>query len=240
MPGIARSGMANTNAASFLSTAALTKHTMPITRIIVADAQKLVAQGLKEHFSKLEHLRIVGHARSGKALLTMLKTVEADLVLMDVSMHEMDGIDTTRVLRKKYPDLQVLAHSALTEIEYVNSMLIEGARGYLVKECSPKEMIAAIELVTNGGRYISPAARASIAKGYAHTDKRFDGVYQGLTDREREIIRLIALEKTNDEISAALFLSTDTVKTHRKNLMAKLNVRGTAGLVKYAIDRCWV
>lgn len=240
MPGIARSGMANTNAASFLSTAALTERTMPVTRIIVADAQQLVAHGLQKHFANLDHLHFVGHARSGKALLETLKTTEADLVMMDVSMHEMDGIDTTRELRKKHPDLRVLAHSALTEIEYVNSMLIEGARGYLVKGCSDSEMLEAIELVMDGGRYISPAARASIAKGYAHTDKRVDGVYQGLTAREREIIRLIALEKTNDEISATLVLSTDTVKTHRKNLMAKLNVRGTAGLVKYAIDRCWV
>lgn len=170
----------------------------------------------------------------------MVKEEAPDIVLMDISMHEMDGIDTARKVRQQYPDVKVVAHSALTDIEYVNSMLIEGARGYLVKGCTDAEMLEAIDLVMDGGRYISPVARESIANGYKHTDKRIDGEYLGLTGREREIIRLIALERTNDEMAAELFLSTATVKTHRKHLMVKLNVRSTAGLVKYAIDRCWV
>ena len=213
---------------------------MTPVRLIVADAQQLVADGLREHFANEPRIVIVGHARTGKALLKMLETVQAEIVLMDISMHEMDGIDTTRQLRKTHPNIKVIAHSALTDIEYVNSMLIEGARGYLVKGCTDQELLDAVELVMDGGRYISDAARESVAKGYAHTDKRMDGEYLGLTQREREIIRLIALEHTNEEIAARLFLSVDTVKTHRKNLMAKLNVRSTAGLVRYAVDRCWV
>lgn len=213
---------------------------MTPVRLIVADAQQLVADGLREHFANEPRIVIVGHARTGKALLNMLGTVQADIVLMDISMHEMDGIDTTRQLRRTHPAIKVIAHSALTDIEYVNSMLIEGARGYLVKGCTDQQLLDAVELVMDGGRYISDAARESVAKGYAHTDKRMDGEYLGLTQREREIIRLIALEHTNEEIAAQLFLSVDTVKTHRKNLMAKLNVRSTAGLVRYAVDRCWV
>lgn len=209
-------------------------------RIVVVDAQALVADGLREHFVHVPHFRFVGYARTGKELLALLPTITVDLVLMDISLHELDGIDTARLLRKRHPDVKVLAHSALTDIEYVNSMLIEGARGYLVKGCSDEEMREAIELVMDGGRYISPIARESIAKGYAHTDKRVDGEYLGLTERERLIIRLIAQELTNEEIAASLFLSPDTVKTHRKRLMAKLNVRSTAGLVKYAADRCWI
>lgn len=209
-------------------------------RLIVADAQQLVADGLREHFAGEPRLTIVGHAGTGKALLKLLETMEADVVLMDISMPGMDGIDTARALRRSYPIIKVIAHSALTDIEYVNSMLIEGARGYLVKGCSDQELLDAVELVMDGGRYISDAARESVAKGYAHTDKRMDGEYLGLTQREREIIRLIALEHTNEEIASKLFVSVDTIKTHRKNLMAKLNVRSTAGLVRYAVDRCWV
>ena len=209
-------------------------------RIVVVDAQALVADGLREHFVHVPQFRFVGYARTGKELLALLPTIAVDLVLMDISLHELDGIDTARILRKRHPGVKVLAHSALTDIEYVNSMLIEGARGYLVKGCSDEEMREAIELVMDGGRYISPMARESIAKGYAHTDKRVDGEYLGLTERERLIIRLIAQELTNEEIAASLFLSPDTVKTHRKRLMAKLNVRSTAGLVKYAADRCWI
>jgi len=214
--------------------------TMPTIRLVIADAQQLVADGLRQHFAHEGHVRIVGDARTGTALLELLKTVETDIVLMDISMREMDGIDTARKLRKHHPAVKVIAHSALTEIEYVNSMLIEGARGYVVKGGTDRELLDAVDLVMDGGRYICPAARESVANGYQHTDKRMDGEYLGLTHREREIIRLIALERTNDEMATTLCVSTDTVKTHRKNLMAKLNVRSTAGLVKYALDRCWV
>ena len=109
-----------------------------------------------------------------------------------------------------------------------------------LKGGTTEELVEAMESVLSGGRYISPVARASIARGYQHTEKRPDGEYIGLTAREREIIRLIAMERTSGEIAAALFVSEETVKSHRKNLMAKLNVRGVAGLVRYAMDRRWV
>lgn len=213
---------------------------MEYIRIIIVDSQDLVAEGIAARLADSPQVQVVGRARSGKALLHLLRSARADLVLIDVSLREMDGIDTTRKLRLVSPGLKVLAHSALSQIEYVNSMLIEGACGYVVKDGAPEELALAIRTVMAGGTYISPAAKDSIAQGYRYTAKRVDGAYIGLTAREREIIRLIALERTNDEISKALNISVDTVKTHRKNLMGKLNVRGVAGLVKYAVDRCWV
>jgi DNA-binding NarL/FixJ family response regulator len=119
-------------------------------------------------------------------------------------------------------------------------MLIEGACGYLVKGGPREELLLAINTVMSGKRFLSEAAQRSVDAGYAYTEKRMDGEYIGLTAREREIIRLVAMERTNGEIAAALFISEDTVKTHRKHLMTKLNVRSVAGLVKYAIDRRWV
>lgn len=208
--------------------------------IVVADAQRLVFEGLRKRFWNDPVLRFDTHVHNGAELLDHLERHPVDLVVMDVSMHTMDGIDTARTVRSRFPDVRILAHSSLTEIEYVNSMLIEGARGYLVKGCTDEEMRTAIELVMEGGRYISPAARDSIKRGYQHTDKRFDGEYLALTERERAIIRLVAQEKTNDEIGAELYITTETVKSHRKKLMTKLDVRSTAGLVKYAKDRCWV
>ena len=213
---------------------------MNTVRTIVVDAQSLVADGLRYRSVQLPILEVVGDARSGRELLELLPKLQADLVLLDVSLPEMDGIDTMKVLRKQYPELKVLAHSALLEIEYVNSMLIEGASGYLLKNSPRAELIAAIHAVTSGARYLSDAVRANVEKGYKFTEKRPDGEYIGLTEREREIIRMVALERTNDEIAAALHVSSETVKTHRKNLMTKLNVRSAAGLVKYAVDRCWV
>lgn len=213
---------------------------MPKVRILVVDAQELVADGLRYRFADHPDLRIVSHACDGKQLGEQLKDGKVDLVLIDVSVPGMDGIDATRMMRKKYPAVKVLAHSSLDDIEYVNSMLIEGASGYVLKNGPKGELEAAIRLVMDGDHYLSDGVRRNIEKGYAYTEKRPDGEYIGLTPREREIIRLIAQEKTNDEIGATLFLSTETVKTHRKNLMTKLNVRSTAGLVKYAVDRKWV
>ncbi|MBP9160563.1 MAG: response regulator transcription factor [Flavobacteriales bacterium] len=209
-------------------------------RILVVDAQKLVAEGLEQYMAVVPKIDIVGHAFNGEDLLSRLTDLQVDLLMMDVSLPKMDGIDTMRMLHKKSPGLKVLAYSALSEIEYVNSMLIEGASGYLIKGGTAEEVVLAVETVMDGGCYISPLARASIDRGYKHTGKRIEGEYVGLTTREREIIRLIALEQTNTEIAAALFIGEETVKTHRKNLMQKLNVRSAAGLVKYAVDRCWV
>lgn len=211
-----------------------------MVRIVVVDAQDLVADGLRLRLADQPMLRIQAHVHNGKDLLQLLNDTPVDLVLMDVSLPGMDGIDTVRALRKRDQAVRILAHSALVEIEYVNSMLIEGANGYLVKGGPREELLDAIDVTMDGGRYISPAARDSVAKGYAHCDKRVDGEYLGLSQREREIIVLIAKERSNDEIGVALHISTETVKTHRKHLMAKLDVRSAAGLVRYARDRCWI
>lgn len=213
---------------------------MELVRLIVVDALELVADGLRYRLAGEADVHVVGHAADGKELLAAPTLAEADLVLMDIGLAGMDGIDTTRALRRSHPEVRVLAHSTLTDIEYVNSMLIEGAAGYLLKSAPKDELLLAIRTVMSGKRYLAEAVRRSIEQGYAHTGKRMDGEYVGLTAREREIIRLVALERTNDEIAAALFVSPETVKTHRKNLMTKLNVRSVAGLVKYAVDRRWI
>lgn len=213
---------------------------MQTIRIIVVDQHELVALGIRSRLANSTEVEVVGHARTGKELLDRLRETQADLVLIDVSLHEMDGIDTTRHLHRHYPGLKVLAHSSLTEIEYVNSMLIEGASGYVLKDGPADELAIAVQIIMKGETYISASAKHSIANGYQFTEKRMGGEYIGLTKREREIIRMVALDRTNREIADALFITEDTVKTHRKHLMAKLNVRGVAGLVKYAVDRCWV
>lgn len=212
---------------------------MAITRIIVADAQELVADGLRYRLADAQDMRIIAHVGTGKELLDLLKEKSADLVMLDVSLPGMDGIDTARMLRRKHPRVKVLAHSMLDGIEYVNSMLIEGAAGYLLKNSGKADLLEAIEQVMDGERYLSDAVRKSVEKGYTYTGKRPEGEYIGLTERERQIIRMIAQERTNDEIATALHVTTETVKTHRKNLMTKLNVRSAAGLVRYAVDRCW-
>lgn len=209
-------------------------------RIVVADPLALIAEGVKGWLLDTPDLQVVAHAPTGNALLELLAQEHADLVLLEVTLPGKDGIDTMRAIRKAHPEQKVLAHSMLTDVEYVNSMLIEGSRGYLVKGTPAEDLVEAVRIVMSGGRYLSEAARRSVEAGYRYTTKHPGGEYIGLTEREREIIRLVALERTNGEIAAALFISEETVKTHRKHLMAKLNVRSAAGLVKYAIDRRWI
>ena len=211
-----------------------------MVRIILADAWEVVTDGLRLRLADEPDLSVLGHACDGNALLALVKEVPCDLVVLDVALAGKDGIDTMRALHAEFPELRVLAHSDYEEIEYVNSMLIEGASGYLMKNSDKAELLLAIRTVMAGERYLSPAAAASVEEGYHFTRKRIDGKYIGLTQREKEIIRLIALERTNQEIADALFVSVDTVKSHRKNLMTKLDVRSTAGLVKYAVDRRWI
>jgi len=209
-------------------------------KILVADQQELIASGLKQLFKTSNAYEIVAHADTGINVLDWLSKNYADILLIDVSLPEMDGIDTTRAVHKAFPKLLIIAHSLLREIEYVNSMLIEGASAYVLKGADMAEFDLAFERVLSGKRYLSPLAQQSVDQGYSHTAKRFDGEYLGLTSREREIIKLIAQEKTNIEIADTLFLNIETIRTYRKSLMTKLNVRNAAGLVKYAVDRCWI
>jgi len=209
-------------------------------KVVVADNQKLIADGLDALFSKSGGIEVVAFAKGGVALLGLLKDVDVDLVIMDVTMPQMDGIDTMKEIKRKFPTQKVLAYSALNEIEYINSMRIEGAKGYVLKDDDEKELMKAIRMIMDGHEYLSPQVQRIVKEGYEHTFKDLKGEYVGLTGREREIIRSIALERTNLEIAQELFVSVDTIKTHRKNLMQKLNVRSAAGLVKYAIDRGWI
>jgi DNA-binding NarL/FixJ family response regulator len=208
-------------------------------KILVADQLELVAVGLRELFVD-SYLEVCGYAATGTEVLDWLQDNQADLIMLDVSLPGMDGIDTARAVHKQYPQQKMLAHSLLNEIEYINSMLIEGCCGYVLKGAGLEELETAIGAALRGEQYLSPAALEQVEKGYLYTDKRMDGDYIGLTHREREVIKLIAQEKTNNEIAEALFLSVETVRTYRKSLMSKLNVKSAAGLVKYAVDRRWV
>ena len=208
--------------------------------IFVADQLDLVAAGLRDMFRDDENYEVIGSANNGNDVIAFLLTNSVDLVLLDVSLPGKDGIDTMREIYSNNPDQKVIAYSLLKEIEYINSMLIEGAKGYIVKEASLEELHEAFEEVLNGEQYLSEQAKKSVEQGYQYTDKHMEGDYIGLKDREREVIVCIAKEMTNKEISEKLFISVETVRTHRKNLMNKLNVKSAAGLVKYAVDRRWV
>jgi DNA-binding NarL/FixJ family response regulator len=205
----------------------------------VADQLKLVAKGLHDLFAG-SHLEVVGYAQNGKQVIEWLQHNEADIVLIDISLPQMDGIDTTRAVHRSNPEQLLVGHSSLIQIEYINSMLIEGCSGYIIKDADLAEFETAISQIMAGKKYLSPAAEKVVEEGYSYTDKRMDGEYMGLTEREREVIRRVALEETNQEIADALCLSIETIRTYRKSLMTKLDVKSAGGLVKYAINRRWI
>lgn len=213
---------------------------MSSIRVVIADGDPLAAEGVAERVRSLDGLNVVGIVRNGKELLEGLVGFDPGLVVMEVAMPGMDGIDTMRAIRRMRPDLPVLAYSTLCNIEYINSMRTEGAAGYLLKHGPADELGRAISTILSGREYLSEEAAREVEQGYRFTSKQLGGEYIGLTEREREVIRLIALERTNKEIADELCVSIDTVKTHRKHLMAKLNVRSIAGLVRYAVERRWV
>ena len=212
-------------------------HMEPV-RLLIVDPLEMLVEGIRSWLNDTRFV-VVGHVRSGDELMALLHTLPCDIVLMEISLSGKDGIDTMRGIHNRNPGQKVLAFSSLTGIEYVNSMLIEGASGYLVKGGSRSEMLDALREIAAGRRYLSEIARKNMEAGYAYTNKHPEGEYIGLSDRERDIIRLIAEERTNSEIAHALFISSDTVKSHRKSLMKKLNVRTAAGIVKYALARKW-
>ncbi len=208
--------------------------------ILVADQQELVAKGLHELFEQTDQAEITAYAKSGQDVLEFLAAKQVDIILMDISLPNRDGIDTMREIAKLYPNQHVLGHSILNEIEYINSMLIEGAKGYILKGASLEEYLEAFATIAKGKQYLSPTAQQQVQAGYTYTDKNMDGEYVGLKSREREVITCIAKEMTNKEIADQLCISIETVRTHRKNLMTKLDVKSAAGLVKYAVDRRWI
>lgn len=213
---------------------------MRTVRLIIADPLPVVAAGLSIWLKDHVRYQVAAHVRTGRELLERLRNDRFDVVIMEVSLPELDGIDTMRAIHRDHPEQIVLAFSDLLEIEYINSMLVEGATGYLHKGCGTEELRYALSEVLSGRRYLSDHAQKVVDRGYAHTSKHPGGEYIGLTAREREIIRMVASEHTNEEIAQALFISVDTVKTHRRQLMTKLNVRNSAGLVRYAVGRRWV
>ncbi|MBR9919783.1 MAG: response regulator transcription factor [Bacteroidetes bacterium] len=200
-------------------------------RILLADDHQVVLDGLTMLLQKEDDLNIVGRAQNGSELIDMLRTKDVDLVITDINMPEMDGISSTTSIRKNYPDLRILVLSMHDDSNYITAVLKAGANGYLVKNAGRKEVLKAIRKVINGESYYSPEAAKAVMDNMGSSRNEMPG----LSDREKQIVKLICEEFTTREIAEKLFLSFHTVEKHRKNIIAKLDVRNTAGLVKWAI-----
>jgi len=205
-------------------------------RLLIADDQDIVLDGLEALLGQDAGVRVVGRAGSGQEAVELARELRPDVVLMDISMPGMDGIEATRETIKACGDCRVLVLSMYGTCDMVREVLAAGASGYLLKNTGKDELWEAIRVVASGSRYLAAALTEGVAQETADSPGM---VQRGLTRREKEIVRLIAQEMNTPAIAERLSLSPGTVETHRKNIMHKLGVRNAAGLVRYALERGW-
>jgi len=205
-------------------------------RILIADDHKIFRDGIESILEDIADITIIAHANDGREVMEQLQQHQPDIILMDITMGEANGIETTQLVKAQYPSIKVLVLSMHAEKNYILKMLEAGASGYLLKDAGKSEMVTAIRAVAEGNTYYSQSVSSVIVQHLTNPQKAKTAKKDiPLTQRELEILRLIAEEFTNPEIAKELFISIRTVDTHRRNLLEKLQVKNTAGLVKYAI-----
>jgi len=203
-------------------------------RILLADDHAVVRQGFRLILEAQPDLEIVGEASNGRKAAELAARLRPDVVVMDVAMPELSGIEATRRLGVESPRTRVLALSMHKDSVYVREILRAGARGYLLKDAIDRDLVAAIRAVARGEGYLSPAVSDAVLSDYRrHVTDPLDL----LTSREREVLQLIAEGKTNKEIANLLKLSVYTVDSHRGRIMEKLNVHTTSDLVRFAMRK---
>ncbi len=215
------------------------------TRILIVDDHSVVRSGVRALLKSSPAYRVVAEAADGEEAVTLAKRHKPDIVMMDISMPKMNGIEATRVLRREVPPAKIIILTVHEDEEYVYQMLKAGASGYVLKSAGKKEIFAAIDSALSGERFFSPGVSRLIIDGFIHRDDNEEDratVHRSfeLTKREVEILRYIAQGFTNRKIAERLFLSVRTVNTHRTNLMQKLDLHDTARLVRFAIENGFV
>lgn len=202
------------------------------TRILLADDHAVVRQGFGRILAAQSDMEIVGEAGNGREAVEMAEKLKPEVVVMDVSMPELNGIEATRRLAKSLPYTRVLALSMHKDSVYVREILRAGARGYLLKDSSDQDLIAAVRSLAKGEGYISPAVSSAVLADYRqHVTDPIDL----LTSREREVLQMIAEGQTNKDIAGKLNLSVYTVDAHRGRIMEKLNLHSTGEMVRFAM-----
>jgi DNA-binding NarL/FixJ family response regulator len=202
--------------------------------VLVVDDHAVVRTGLKLLLNSEEQIEVVGEAGNADEAILRAKLLEPDIVLLDVVMPGKNGIEVAAELRKTLPQTKVLMLSMQDDPTYVREAFAVGASGYVLKEAADTELVAAVREVARGGRYVHPELGARLAA--AEAQARADAASDPLSDREREVLRLLALGHTNQEIAKMLYISVRTAETHRAHIMQKLRLSTRAELVRYALD----
>lgn len=212
-----------------------------IIRVVIVDDHQIIIDGLIALLQSHKNIQVAATARNGKEVLEKLRDTPCEVVITDIKMPEMNGIEATRMIKQKYPKVNVLVLSTYSDKQLISEMIKAGALGYILKDTGKKDLITAINFVAEGKHYYGSEVAMKIVNSEVYTEGEGQSIdveeLSLLTKREIEVLKLIAKEYTTSEIASELFISSHTVETHRKNLIRKLNAKSLAGLVKYAVQK---
>ncbi len=204
-------------------------------KILLADDHKILREGLVALLEKQTDLKVLGEAEDGRSAVRMVMELLPDVVIMDINLPDLNGVEATRQIIKEHPEIKVIALSVHSNKHLVKGMLQAGASGYLLKYSSSKQLIKAIHAVMDKQIYLSPEITGIVVEEYKSSAADGPSIFSVLTPREREVLQLFAEGKNSGEIAELLFLSAKTIRDHRRQIMSKLGVKTLAGLIKYAI-----
>lgn len=205
-------------------------------KLAIADDHQVVLSGIQNMLKPFSHIILCGQYGSGSALLAGLELQQPDILLLDIQMPDKSGDDLARTILKKYPRIKILVLTVFDTPFYIRSMMQSGCQGYLLKNTDQRTLIEAIETLHNDGQYIEPALKEQLLQNMLRLKKQHAQAVPILTRREKDILQLIVGELTSQEIADKLFLSLRTVEKYRLNIMQKMRVKNTAGLVKAALE----
>jgi two-component system, NarL family, response regulator NreC len=208
-------------------------------RVLLADDHTILRAGVRMMLNAQPDIEVVGEASDGRHAIAEAQRLLPDVILMDITMPDLNGIEATRQVKRLLPEIKVLVLTMHENEEYLFQVLRAGASGYMLKEAADTELISAIRIITNGSFYLSSSAQSMMVGDYLQRVRSGEerDSYSELTEREREILKHVAEGYTNNQIAERLFISPKTVDTHRTHIMDKLNLHSRAELVKYAMRR---
>jgi DNA-binding NarL/FixJ family response regulator len=208
-------------------------------RILIADDHGIVRQGTRSLLEKEPDIEVVGEAQDGRAAVAMTAELQPMIVVMDIAMPQLNGLDAAAQLAKRHPEIGVIILSMHEEEDYLVRALSSGVKGYLLKESAQEDLVNAVRAVARKKTYFSPKIAQMLADDFTrHLQKKgLEDSFLLLTEREREVLQLLAEGKSNKEVATLLNVSPYTVETHRNNLMQKLNLHNTAEIVLYAVRK---
>ncbi len=203
-------------------------------KVLIADDHQLFREGLVNLISSAPDIEVIGEAKDGMEATKQAKKLKPDLILVDIGMPNMNGIEATKTIKRDNPEIKIIAVSMHSDRQFVKGVLEAGADGYLLKNCTYRQLIDAIQSVVSGKKYLSDDITEMVIQGYLDPDEDTESK-NDLSEREVEVLKLYAEGKSTREISERLFISVKTVGTHKQHIFEKLGIKSNADMIKYAI-----